>query len=140
MANIKYNGFKQSLVEGLVHFDADNFKLMLVDNTYVPDPDLHKFRSDVTGEVVGTGYTAGGKSLVNKTVTRDDVNDKIVLDAEDVIWGNSEITARGAILYQDKGNATLDLLVLYIDFVSDQTSAAGDFGVQWGTNGILTVS
>lgn len=140
MANIKYNGFKNSLAKGQIKFDADNFKLMLVDSTYTPDPDLHEFRSDVTGEVVGTGYIAGGRSLVNKTLTRDDVNDKIVLDADDVIWGNSEIVARGAILYLDKGNATLDTLILYIDFVTDQVSYAGDFIVQWSANGILTLA
>lgn len=72
MASLIYNGALENESKGMIDFDTDTFKAMLVTSTYTPDMDLHNFRSDVTNEVVGAGYSLGGNT-VTVTVTRDDV-------------------------------------------------------------------
>lgn len=140
MANAKYNAFKVALANGGVDLDTDTIKVMLVDSSYVPDIDLHADRADVTGEVTGTGYTAGGQALTNPSVTQDNTNDTAVFDADDVTWGTSTITARGAVLYKSTGTASTDTLIAYFDFGADESSNEGDFTITWNAGGILTLS
>lgn len=140
MANAKYNGFKVALANGGIDLDTDAIKVMLVDSSYTPNIDTHANRSDVTGEVSGTGYTAGGQALANKSVTQDNTNDTMVFDADDVTWAASTITARGAVLYKDTGSAATDTLIAYFDFGVDESSSSGDFKITWNSGGILTLS
>lgn len=140
MADVKYNSFKVALAENTIDLETDTINCMLVTSAYTPDPDLHANRSDVTNEVVGSGYTAGGQALTTKAVTQDNTNDQAKFDADDVTWTSSTITARAAILYKDTGNAATDSLIAYFDFGSDQSSSNGDFTVAWNANGILTIS
>ena len=48
---------------------SDTIKRMLTTSTYTPNRDTHELKADVTNEVVGTGYTAGGAALASKTIT-----------------------------------------------------------------------
>lgn len=43
-----------------IDFDTDTIKAMLCAAGYTPDLDAHDYKNDVTNEVTGTGYTAGG--------------------------------------------------------------------------------
>src|SRR5688500_1187892 len=94
MANLIFNSFKSDIANGSIDLDTDTINVMLVDATFTPDADLDLKRSDVTGEVTGTGYTAGGKALANKTVTVDNANDRAIFDADDVVWSTATITAQ----------------------------------------------
>lgn len=140
MANAKYNSFKVALAQNDVDLVTDTINVMLVTSAYTPNIDTHQYRSDVTNEVVGSGYTSGGQALAGKAVTQDNTNDRAVFDANDVTWTSSTITARGAILYKDTGNSATDQLIAYFDFGSDESSSNGDFVIQWNANGILTLS
>lgn len=139
MANAKYNGFKVALQNGDIDLAADTIKVMLVTSAYVPNIDTHANRDDVTNEVTGTGYTAGGATLINKAVTQDNTADTAVFDADNVVWAGSTITARGAILYKSTGTAATDTLIAYFDFGVDESSNAGDFTITWNAGGILTL-
>ena len=46
-----------------IDFLSDTIKVMLCTNAYTPAQDTHVFKSDVTNEVTGTGYTAASTSL-----------------------------------------------------------------------------
>ena len=140
MADVIYNSFKRDIANGSIDLDTDTIKVMLVTSTYVPDQDLHTKKSDVTNEVTGTGYTAGGATLTSATVTADNTNNRGVFDAADVTWASSTITARGAVLYKSTGVDTTSNLIAYIDFVTDKTSTSGNFTIQWNASGILTLS
>jgi hypothetical protein len=141
MANVIYNSFKRDIQNGSIDLDTDDIKVMLVTSAYVPDIDTHTKASDITGEVVGTGYTAGGVSLATKAVTADNTNDLGKFDADDVTWATSTITARGAVIYKSRGGASsADELVAYLDFVSDKVSTAGNFNLIFNANGILTLT
>lgn len=141
MANALYNSFKRDIMNGSIDLDTDTIKIMLVTSSYSPNIDTHTKRSDITNEVSGTGYTAGGATLANKAVTADNTNDRGVFDADDVSWTTSTITARGAVLYKSRGGASsADELIMYLDFSTDYTSTAGTFLITWNASGILTLS
>ena len=140
MANAIFNSFKRDIANGSINLATDAVKIMLVGSAYTPNIDTHAKRSDVTNEVSGTGYTAGGIALVNKTVTMNTTSDKGVFDADDVTLSNATITARGAVLYKARGGASsADELISYLDFGSDITSTAGNFNIAFDANGIITI-
>jgi hypothetical protein len=141
MANVLYNSFKRDIANGSIDLDTDTIKLLLVTSTYVPNIDTHTKRSDITNEVVGAGYTAGGVTLANKTVTVNNTTDKAVFDADDITIPNATITARGGVLYKSRGGATTaDELIGYLDFVADVVSTGGNFAITFDANGIITIS
>ena len=140
MADVIYNFGKAEILRGNIDFDANTFKVMLVTSAYTPNQDTHEDRADVTGEVTGTGYTAGGATLASATVTVDNTDNEGVFDAADVSWTSSTITARGAVLYKSTGTAATDTLICYFDFVTDKSSSSGTFTIQWGTEGILNLN
>lgn len=142
MATQVYNSFKLKLIDNSTKIDlsSDTIKIALVTSTYVPSADNHDFFNDITNEVSGAGYTAGGATLASKTVTQDNTNDKAVFDAADVTWTTSSITARGAILYKSTGVSSTSPLIGYIDFGADKTSDGGTFQITISTSGLLNIS
>lgn len=144
MANVVYNSAKADLMDGTLDLDTDTIKVVLVTSTYTPDIDTHTQYSHITNQVTGDGYTAGGATLADKTVSIDTVNNRGVFDATNTTWSTSTITARGAILYKyvdDGGSpAATSPLICYFDFTTDKESSSGDFTIQWDSVGILTLS
>src|SRR5688572_14265661 len=104
MATVAYNGYKQGLHDASINWGSATLKVALVTSTYTPDIDTHVFFDDITNEVVGTGYTAGGATLASKTTTQNNTDNTGDADAANVTWATSTITARGAILYKDTGD------------------------------------
>lgn len=134
-----YNSFKKDLLDGSIDVLNDTIKVALCTATYTPDIDTHSFFDDITNEVSGTGYTAGGETLGTKTNTVDTTNDRAEFDAADVTWSSSTITARYAVIYKSTGVASTSNLIGYIDFGSDQSSSSGNFTIQWDAEGIVQV-
>lgn len=127
MASLIYNSLMQDVGKNNIDFEADTFYAMLVTSSYTPNKDTHTKRSDVTNEVVGPGYTAGG-SQTTVTVTLDTANDRYDISFSDVTWPGSTITARAAVIYKYRGGASSnDELVCYIDFGSNVSTTAGTF-------------
>jgi hypothetical protein len=78
MASFIYNSAIDDLANGNIDFGADTFNLLLVTSSYTANKDTHVKRDDVTNEVTGTGYTAGGAASAC-TVTKDTATDKVTL-------------------------------------------------------------
>ena len=137
-----YINLTKALFNKEVDWDSDTIKVMLVSSSYTPNQDTHDYLDDVsTYEVTGTGYTAGGQALASKTVTLDAANNVLVLDAADVTWASSTITARYAVVYDDSpATAATKPLIGYIDLVSDQSSNNGNFVIEWDSTGIVRVN
>lgn len=93
-----YNSYKKDVLDGTIDLVNDTIKVALCTSSYTPDIDAHSFFDDITNEVVGTGYTAGGETLGTKTTTQDNTDDEGVFDAADTTWSSSTITARYAII------------------------------------------
>jgi len=141
MANVIYNSFKRDIMNGAIDLDTDTIKVMLVTSAYTPDQDAHTKRSDITNEVSGAGYSAGGSALANKAVTADNTDNEGVFDADDLSWASATITARGAVLYKARGGAaSADELLCFIDFGSDIASTGGTFLITWNAEGIINLN
>lgn len=130
-----HNRFKANLMNKEVDLEVDAVKVMLLDSNHVFNPDNNLVSEISANEVSGDGYTAGGQALAGKTVTQDDTNDKAKWDADDVIWADSTITARFAVIYDANNN-----LIACIDFGEDKSSSNGEFKIQWHADGIITLS
>lgn len=142
MASKLYGQFVQAAFNKEIDFDSDTIKVALLTNAYTPDQDAHNYYDDVVAhEVVGTGYTAGGNTLANKTNTYDSATNVIKLDADDTTWASSTITARYAVIYDatPATNATRPLIG-FVDFGSDQSSSNGNFTITWDSTGIVRVT
>lgn len=140
MANLTYNSIKYALATNAVNLATSTFKFMLVTSSYTPDIDTHQFRSDVTNEVVGGGYSAGGVTLTGVAISSDLVNNLTKWTADNPSWASATITARGGVIYLNSGLVSTDRLVSYIDFGSNASSTNATFLVQWGANGFLTLA
>lgn len=124
-----------------IDLDTDAIKCALTTVGYVPDQDADDYFADVTNEVVGTGYTAGGATLGSKTVTYTGATNKFVFDAADAAWAASTITARVAVVYDSQtGVAATQPLICYELSSADVVSTAGTFTVVWNASGIFDVT
>jgi len=130
-------------MEALI-LDTDTIKVVLVTSSYTPNIDTHTQYSHITNQVTGTGYTAGGATLANKSVAVDTTNDRAKFDADDTTWTTASVTARGAIIYKYVDNAgspdDTSPLICYKDFGADVTSTNADFTIKWHADGILYLS
>ena len=137
-----YGNFLKQALNKEIDWDSDTIKVALLSSSYTPNQDTHDYFDDVsTYEVTGTGYTTGGATLASKTSTYDGTNNVIVLDAADVTWSSSTITARYAVVYDDSGaSAAAKALIGYVDFGSDQSSTNGNFTITWDSTGIVRIT
>ena len=136
--------FKTELLEGKHDFTngADAYKLAL----FTSSATLSAATTDysTTNEVSGTGYTAGGGTLVNVTPTSSGTT--AFTDFNDLTFSSSTITANGAMIYNTQtggGTGTTDSGVI-LAFGSDKTSTNGDFTIQFptadATNAIIRIA
>lgn len=123
-----------------IDWTSDTIKIALCTNSYTPDQDAHDFFNDITNEVTGTGYTAGGVTLTTPTATYTGGSNVTKLDADDAVWAGSTITARYAIIYKSTGTASTSPLIGYVDFGADVSSTGGSFTITWDSSGILTLT
>lgn len=125
-----------------INWAADTIKVALVGGTYTPNQDAHDYFDDVVAhEVSGPGYTAGGATLSAKTINYNGTTNTLTLDdTNDVVWSNSTLTARYAIIYGSTGTAATSPLIGYIDFGENKVSEAGNFTIVWNANGVLTAT
>ena len=110
--NFTSDVFKTALLNADVDFGADTFKIALYTNNATLNQTTSAYTTD--GEVVASGYTAGGEVLTPTVASLDGVS---FVSFADVSWSGA-ITARGALIYKDGGVA-----VCVLDFGSDKTSA-----------------
>lgn len=129
----------QSLTSKLADLGTDTLKVMLLTSVYTPNQGTHQYQSDLTNEVTGTGYTAGGQALVSVTKTYNTGTKTWTLDASDTVWAASTLTARYAVVYDaSPGTTATNPLLCYLDFGVDIPSAGGNYTVQWDPAGIIT--
>jgi hypothetical protein len=130
-------GRRQEKLAG-INYISDTLKIALLDLTYVPDLINHQFFSHLTGEVSGTGYTAGGATLSGKSVTVVGATGEVVFDADDVTWSTATITnAQYAVIYKDTGTPSTSPLILLGTLAAVQSTSAQNFQVIFNLDGIM---
>lgn len=129
-----YNRLKKNLMSKEVSLSADTIKVGLLNNS-------HSFTatntvwSDVSAnEISGTGYSTGGASLANKSVTEAATTK---FDADDTAWTTASFTAYHAVLY-DTSNS--NSLIASLDFGGAVTVVTGTFTIVWNSSGIITLA
>ena len=112
--------FKQNLLSGLENFAVGTpytYKIAL----YTSLANLNAATTTYTtqGEITGTGYTAGGKTLVISQVpTSDTQSNTAFISFANVTWNPASFTAAGALIY----NSTTNASVCVLNFGSDKTA------------------
>lgn len=124
----------------VVDYDTDTIKVSLHTSSEVPDQDADDFFNDVTNEISGTNYTAGGVTLGSKAVSYTTGTNVFALDAGDAQWTSASFTARIAAHYKSTGTGSTSPLISYVDFGGDETVASGTFTIQWDATGICTIT
>jgi len=116
-------------MKGLHDFDnpgGNTFKIALYTSSATLGAATTEY--DVSNEVTGTGYTAGGNTLTAVTPTTSGTT--AYTDFADTTWSNATITANGALIYNaNSANASCVVLA----FGSDKTSSNGDFTIVFPT-------
>jgi hypothetical protein len=132
MASVVFNSFVLDLLAGNIDVSNDALKFILT-NGYTPNKDTHARRSDVTGEVVAPGYTAGG-SLASASVVLNPATDSTSVMIAEVTWPESSIVANGGVLYKSRGGPSgKDELIAFVDFGAQYASNNGTFRVSFDT-------
>ena len=136
------NSFKKELLQADHNFDTagnsgNKFKLALYTSTATLGKSTTSFTTG--SEVSSSGYTSGGKALVN-TGTSLSVNTAIT-NYSNLSFTGVTLTARGALIYNTSNSNTA---VCVLDFGGDKTATAGTFTVQFpaftSTAAILRIS
>ena len=119
------NAFKTGLMNGTFNFTSGTFYMALYTNEASLDAATTAYTS--TGEVVASGYTAGGLALtIAQAPTVGNSGNTAYISFNNAVW-TSALTARGALIYQSGGG---NPAVCVLDFGSDKTSAT-TFTVQF---------
>jgi hypothetical protein len=122
MASVIYDSFLSDVFAGNCN-TTHSFKAMLVSSSYSENRGTHAKRSDVSGEISGTGYTAAGAS-VTLSASLNTTTHKLTLTIPAVSWPSSTITARKLVVYRARGGASsADELVACIDNGADLVSS-----------------
>ena len=120
--NFTCDSFKEALFKGDVDFLVDTIKIALYDNTATLNASTTAYTT--VGEVVASGYAAGGNTLTPTVALANGVS---YVDFGNTSW-NAALTARGALIYKNGGTA-----ICVLDFGSDKTSTA-TFTVEFPVN------
>ena len=131
------NVFKTGLMNGTFNFTSGSFKIALYTNAATLDATTTAYTS--TGEVVASGYTAGGVALtIAQTPTVGSSGTTAYISFNNAAW-TSSLTARGALIYKAGANGA----VCVLDFGADKTSNT-TFTVQFpnpsNTSAIIRIS
>ena len=126
------NSFKKQLLGGEHDFDSsggDTFKLAMYTSVATLGASTTNYAT--TNEVSSSGYSAGGKALVNQGVKVS--SGVAITDFADLSFTGVTLTARGALIYNtttDGGTNTTEAVAV-LDFGGDKTATSGTFTIQF---------
>jgi hypothetical protein len=137
IAQTATTSFKVELPQGLHNFgptSPDTFKIALYTAAATLDASTTVYNPAAAGQVVGTGYTAGGNTLTI-SVTPVAANNLAGTPTSywsfaNTSWPGASFTARGALIYNStNGNRSVAVL----DFGSDKVVVGDTFTIIFPT-------
>jgi hypothetical protein len=126
---VAYGAGYRNLGLGLFDFSTHTFKMALTTSGYTPDSDVDEFFADITHEISGAGYTAGGQALTGLTWLYDTTNHRCVLSGDTVLWAALTPATRFGVIYRDTGDPGTSPLLTYVDFGADLNAGGGPLPV-----------
>lgn len=123
-------------------FPDDSWKVMLCNSSFTPDQDTMDYKDDVTNEVSGTGYTAGGQALANKTIGYTAGTNVVKLDADDVVWVTVTLSdVKNVVIYDDTPATAATKPLLGFGVIDTALNPnAGNLNLNFDSAGILTLT
>jgi len=142
MADSKlYHSFISKLLDKEISWVNDSIKCMLCGESYVPDFSVHSYLADISGEVSGTLYPAGGFVLEGKEVVVGEQDSLIItaLKASDIlVEGITVQDIRYVVLYSDSGDPNTSPLIGLVDFEELRGVTNGIFSIVWDSSGVFS--
>jgi hypothetical protein len=140
MASANFTNTPRAFAQGTFNFGSNTFKVLLVSS--VPSEtnlDAWANRSDVTNEITGTGYTAGGIAQAFTLNAVDTTNNRQGITWTNISngWTSATFSAVGAIIYKNTGTSTTDTLVQFVDFGGTVTCTAGNFSITYSSDFLI---
>lgn len=132
MASFNFDNAARALAKADADFDTLTLKVLLV--TVAPNRATMVNRSDITNEVTGTGYTAGGISQAFTLDALDTTNHRQSITLTDITngWTTATFTGVvGAVIYKNTGTSSTDTLISYVEFSSVTQPTAGNFSIDY---------
>ena len=125
--NYSCNSLRAGLVNGTINFASDTFYMALYNNNATLDETTSAYTT--TGEVSGTGYSAGGQVITASIASQTTASGSVTyITFSNPSW-SAALTARGALIYTPGDNGA----VCVLDFGNDKTSSS-TFTVQMPEN------
>ena len=133
--------FKVDLLSGTQNFvsgTGNTFKMALYTSSATIGPTTTVYSA--TNEISGTGYTAGGNTLVI-SVSPTSSGTTAYLSFSDTTWSSATFTCRGALIYNTTNS---NKAVAVFDFGSDKSVVGGSFTVTFptadATNAVIRIA
>jgi predicted neuraminidase len=103
------HNFKLEILQGLHDLETDTLKVALYTSAATLNPETEVYTT--SGETSGSGYTAGGETAANASLTQTD--GIVSLSFDDVSWPSASFTAAYALLYNSsKSNRSIAVISL----------------------------
>lgn len=137
--SIVYPSFKSLLIGSQYNIKTADLNVVLVNSTYTTKVENGTYISHDNISDLIAGDKASNAGVVTLYQPHgidlsDDGYYSIVKTTKDAAWNNSNITATGAVVYDDDGN-----LICYVDFGGSKTSKNSSFIVPL-TRGVLQIA
>lgn len=133
--------FKVDLLSGTQNFvsgTGNTFKMALYTSSATIGPTTTIYST--TNEISGTGYTAGGNTLVI-SVSPTSSGTTAYLSFSDTTWSSATFTCRGALIYNTTNS---NKAVAVFDFGSDKSVVGGSFTITFptadATNAVIRIA
>lgn len=135
----------EKLGDGTFDLDSDAFCVVLTTNAQAlgatfAGASTNAVYADLTAEVIGTGYTAGGETLAGVAWTRSGA--VVTFSADSSVWDALTATMKYAVICKEVAGVPTDILGI-VDLettnADGRISAGGDFIINW-TGGLFTLS
>ena len=125
--------FRSDIVQGGQNLSSNTLKMALYTGDATLGPSTTVYTT--TNEVVGTGYTAGGRTITGVTINTDANTNTVYVNFSNVSWTGANFTARGALIYNStQSNKSIAVL----DFGSDKLFTAANNTVTMPVNSAST--
>ena len=134
--NWSCDSFKTGLMNGTFNFTSGTFYMALYTNAATLNASTSAYTT--TGEVVASGYTAGGLALTIAQTPTVGTGNTAYVSFDNAVW-TSALTARGALIYKAGDNGA----VCVLDFGADKTSTITftvQFPVVSNTSAIIRIA
>jgi hypothetical protein len=119
--------FKAELYQAIHNLTTDTLKIALYTNSATLNEATTVYTA--TGEITGTGYTAGGATITGVTVNSSGYTAYVSFDNPS--WSSASFTTRAALIYNSsKANRSIAVL----DFGADKTVSGNTFTITLPTN------